>query len=111
MKNNTAGFTLIELLIVIAIIGILAAVLIPNLLGARTRAFTAAAEACASSVARGQEMYAIDNNGAYAEVTDDLEGLTCNSVTVTPGTWASNDWEAVHTGGGDTVTFGIDGIQ
>ena len=39
MRNNTQGFTLIELLIVIAIIGILAAVLIPNLLGAQKRAY------------------------------------------------------------------------
>ena len=38
-KSNEKGFTLIELMIVIAIIGILAAIAIPNFIAYRDKAF------------------------------------------------------------------------
>ena len=83
MKNNTAGFTLIELLIVIAIIGILAAVLIPNLLGARDRARDAAAQACASELMKQAEIYQIDKNtyDGFNGTGDYAPGTACNKDT------------------------------
>ena len=58
--NNSKGFTLIELMIVIAIIGILAAIAIPNFISYRNKAFCSAAESDANSVAAGiADYYAI----------------------------------------------------
>ncbi len=45
MMRKNEGFTLIELMIVIAIIGILAAIAIPQFSAYRTRSYNAAAEA------------------------------------------------------------------
>jgi prepilin-type N-terminal cleavage/methylation domain-containing protein len=50
-RTNEKGFTLIELMIVIAIIGILAAIAIPNFIAYRNKAFCSAAENDANSIA------------------------------------------------------------
>lgn len=61
---NTKGFTLIELLIVVAIIGILAAIAVPNFLNAQMRAKVARVVSDMKALGMAEEQYRLDR-GQY----------------------------------------------
>jgi len=62
---NRKGFTLVEIMIVVAIIALLAAIAIPNLLSARMTANTAAAKANVRSLSTACETFSTAHSGTY----------------------------------------------
>ena len=61
MSRPKTGFTLIELLIVVAIIGILAAIAVPNFMNAKIKAELARLQAHVKATADALELYRLDN--------------------------------------------------
>ncbi|HPA46046.1 MAG TPA: prepilin-type N-terminal cleavage/methylation domain-containing protein [bacterium] len=70
MSYNKRGFTLIELLIVVAIIGILAAIAVPNFMNARLKAKVSKAYSDIKAISMANEMYRMDN-GSYPNESED----------------------------------------
>lgn len=83
------GFTLIELLIVVAIIGILASIAVPNFLNALTRAKIARSEADIRNITTSLETYKLDNN-AYPPIFPPVNMLQRFVPLTTPVSYMSS---------------------
>ena len=76
MTNNKKGFTLIELMIVVAIIGILAAIAIPKFADLINKSKEGATKGSLSSVRSAIQVYYGDNEGWFPADVASLDSLT-----------------------------------
>ncbi len=87
------GFTLIELMIVVLIIGVLAAIAIPNFLAMRNRAKEGAVKSNMHTFQLAAEDYATQNDGVYAIGSGGAQAVSTSlpRVFTNPFTKASGD--------------------
>lgn len=87
MAKDPKGFTLIELMVVIVILGILAAIIAPRIIGRTDEAKVTEAKVQIKNFETALKLYKIDN-GTYPSTEQGLEALVAKpAVGLIPGHW------------------------
>lgn len=73
-SQKVRGFTLIEIMVVVVILGILGALIVPNIIGRPDEARVTAARADIQAIANALELYRLDNS-IYPSTDQGLEAL------------------------------------
>lgn len=111
LLNNKKGFTLIELMIVVAIIGVLAAIAIPNFLNYQCKAKQAEAKTNLGNIRTAQEAFRAENDTYTTSLTAigfSASGDTRYAISITAASANSFTAQADGTAGdvsGDVWTM------
>jgi general secretion pathway protein G len=90
--TDEAGLTLIEMIVVLAIIALIAAMIVPNIIGRPDQARVTLAQTDERTIAAALKMYRLDN-GEYPTTEQGLAALAHRPTTgAIPTNWATNGY-------------------
>jgi type II secretion system protein G len=105
LKSKKGGFTLVEIMIVVAIIGLLAAIAIPNFVRARERAQSNACIANLKQLEGAKAQWALDTNQASTQ-TPGMTDLVTEYIKKTPGCPAGGTYTMNNVASDPTCSIG-----